>query len=461
MVGTPDAARPTSACVQAEECARAKQTLTLLSSEIGASKSQIDMSAVNEQVWRVILFVVQNNRDILDYRHIDQIVLAAIYGVCKIHATDVTFKDLVSAYKKLPNASSDTWLKVPLAKPGQVGNIISFYNDVFVPRCKDYLHGMKDGSSITLAPLRGSEAAPGSVSGRAVAQQQQQQQGAGPLVPNATLTGSPNGFRAVKRPRVPSDSKGGAGGADAGAEQEEGGCGQQASSSRQGHGSGQMPPPLSPTRRPAVHLPRSPYAEYPASPFKRPAASPLRLASASPRCTVQASPLAARAAIDRSPQKVPSKYGQVTLSPARASVMSPLREAHTPRTAFLHSFGTLGGASPMPSFGGINEKLKSPGPTGLLSARSPAPRRMATKPLDFEKPRIGDGSSSDQPRTLSANSALLALAHASDFKRTSQPSSPMPDRASPAGVPATDAHRMQRMQDLAVASVLISGDDAQ
>ncbi|KAJ1633074.1 hypothetical protein T492DRAFT_867376, partial [Pavlovales sp. CCMP2436] len=146
-------------------------------------------------VWRVILFVVQNNRDILDYRHIDQIVLAAIYGVCKIHATDVTFKDLVSAYKKLPNASSDTWLKVPLAKPGQ-----------------DYLHGMKDGSSITLAPLRGSEAAPGSVSGRAVAQQQQQQQGAGPL--------------------------------------EEGGCGQQASSSRQGHGSGQMPPPLSPTRRP-------------------------------------------------------------------------------------------------------------------------------------------------------------------------------------------------------------------
>jgi hypothetical protein len=85
------------------------------------------------QVWRVILFVVQNNRDILEYRHIDQIVLAAIYGVCKIHGTDVTFKDLVSAYKKLPNATSDTWLKVPLAKPGAVGNIINFYNDVSAP----------------------------------------------------------------------------------------------------------------------------------------------------------------------------------------------------------------------------------------------------------------------------------------------------------------------------------------
>lgn len=76
---------------------------------------------------------------------------------------------------------------------------------------------------------------------------------------------------------------------------------------------------------------------------------------------------------------MPSKYGQVNLSPARPTSKSPgQREPHTPRTSFLHSFGTLGAPSPVPKFDEINGKLKSPaGANGGTGARSPAPRVRA------------------------------------------------------------------------------------
>lgn len=78
----------------------------------------------------MIRYVVMNNHDLLESRHIDQIVLAALYGVCKIHNVEVTFKDLVQAYRDLPNTNVDTWMNVPLINPGERGNIIAFYNDV-------------------------------------------------------------------------------------------------------------------------------------------------------------------------------------------------------------------------------------------------------------------------------------------------------------------------------------------
>lgn len=82
------------------------------------------------QVRRVIHFVAQHNHDLLDGRHMDQIVLAGLYGICRIHQADVTFKDLVEAYKRMPSASKELWLNVPLLEPGRTGNIIAFYNEV-------------------------------------------------------------------------------------------------------------------------------------------------------------------------------------------------------------------------------------------------------------------------------------------------------------------------------------------
>lgn len=111
-------------------------------------------------------------------------------------------------------------------------------------------------------------------------------------------------------------------------------------------------------------------------------------------------------------------------------------------------------------------------------ARLPHTQRLSTQPLDFDKRRSGpsgaafggaagcaganashhqNGCAAQLPRaTLSANSALLALANASGY-RASSPARPS-ERAPIAGAPVPDSHRMQ---DLAVASVLLSADDGQ
>lgn len=78
----------------------------------------------------MVQYVLAHNYDLLEGRHPDQLVIAAVYGVCKIHSTDVTFKDLVQAYKTIAATSSNMWLAVPLVRPGSFGNIIAFYNDV-------------------------------------------------------------------------------------------------------------------------------------------------------------------------------------------------------------------------------------------------------------------------------------------------------------------------------------------
>lgn len=100
---------------------------------------------------------------------------------------------------------------------------------------------------------------------------------------------------------------------------------------------------------------------------------------------------------------------------------------------------------------------------------------MSTKPLDFTKrrpgpavfgggggggcgPHGGSGMGAGTPAVADAqagNSALLALANASGY-RASSPARPA-ERAPAAGAPVPDSHRMQ---DLAVASVLLSADDA-
>ena len=118
-------------------------------------------------------------------------------------------------------------------------------------------------------------------------------------------------------------------------------------------------------------------------------------------------------------------------------------------------------------------------------ARPRAAQRMATQPLDFERRRpgpsaLGGGGGSDaatagQPRiSLAAQSALLALADASsgNFQRPGGGHAPVDGAAGArpaergvhaargpvAGAPVPDSHRMQ---DLAVASVLLSADDGQ
>lgn len=76
-------------------------------------------------------------------RHIDHIVLCSVYGVCRACEIKVMFADILDVYVRLREhflgAATCNRIARHIVIDNQVGNIITFYNKVFVPELKTYL----------------------------------------------------------------------------------------------------------------------------------------------------------------------------------------------------------------------------------------------------------------------------------------------------------------------------------
>ncbi|CAI5957116.1 unnamed protein product [Closterium sp. NIES-65] len=108
-------------------------------------------AAVSEMVFRVVEHAVEGEVQLLFCRHLDQIILSSVYGVCKVSQVAVTFKDIIAQYRKLPHCKPSVFRNVFIdAKPPpadsaskepipQHGDIIRFYNEIFIPAAKSFL----------------------------------------------------------------------------------------------------------------------------------------------------------------------------------------------------------------------------------------------------------------------------------------------------------------------------------
>lgn len=89
-------------------------------------------------------------------RHIDQIMLCVVYGVCKVNKLkDVAFRKILEKYRLQPHSCPkvrrlilgrlctdslyQTYRVVVLASKDETGDIIKFYNSVFIPRLESFL----------------------------------------------------------------------------------------------------------------------------------------------------------------------------------------------------------------------------------------------------------------------------------------------------------------------------------
>jgi len=101
-------------------------------------------SALTQQVWEVAKLVIDSARYLLKGRHLDQILMCAVYGVCKVNqpATQksVTFRHIIEQYKRQPNASQKTFREVRMRTlDEEPQDIIAFYNLIFIPAMKEHL----------------------------------------------------------------------------------------------------------------------------------------------------------------------------------------------------------------------------------------------------------------------------------------------------------------------------------
>ncbi len=74
---------------------------------------------------------------LLQNRHLDQVIICSMYSVCKLKNFPVSFKVLIEHFKNL-NVSYKIFREVDL-KDGLKGDIINFYNNVFIPEIEKSL----------------------------------------------------------------------------------------------------------------------------------------------------------------------------------------------------------------------------------------------------------------------------------------------------------------------------------
>lgn len=76
------------------------------------------------QVYTMVSHVVSEHTCLLYGRHLDQIILCALYGVCKVNQLkQITFKDIITHYKKQAQAKNSIFrtVSIQLTPDLQVG----------------------------------------------------------------------------------------------------------------------------------------------------------------------------------------------------------------------------------------------------------------------------------------------------------------------------------------------------
>ena len=111
--------------------------------------------------YAIVEHVVYEHTSLAYNRHVDQIVLASVYGACKVSSDDgvsptstscasLQFKDIIYQYSKQPHAREEIFWTVTLEQTDPEldvvsrGDIISFYNQVFVGRVKTFLLTLRE-----------------------------------------------------------------------------------------------------------------------------------------------------------------------------------------------------------------------------------------------------------------------------------------------------------------------------
>ncbi|GMH38323.1 hypothetical protein BSKO_06207 [Bryopsis sp. KO-2023] len=107
--------------------------------------AQMDSTKIVLQVYNVIQHGLYEQTHLFYGRHLDQILLSALYGVCKVNQLNVHFKDIIQHYRHQPQNRPVVFKTVviqqsePDLKPQKLGDIIEFYNKIFVPNLKSFL----------------------------------------------------------------------------------------------------------------------------------------------------------------------------------------------------------------------------------------------------------------------------------------------------------------------------------
>uniref|UniRef100_A0A7N8XX82 Retinoblastoma 1 n=1 Tax=Mastacembelus armatus TaxID=205130 RepID=A0A7N8XX82_9TELE len=103
-------------------------------------------------IWTLFQHTLQHEYELMRDRHLDQLMMSAMYAICKVKSVDLRFKTIVTAYKNMPNTNQETFKHV-LITEGQYDSIIVFYNQVFMQKLKTNILQYASLRPPTLSPI--------------------------------------------------------------------------------------------------------------------------------------------------------------------------------------------------------------------------------------------------------------------------------------------------------------------
>ncbi|XP_076607375.1 retinoblastoma-associated protein isoform X2 [Chaetodon auriga] len=103
-------------------------------------------------IWTLFQHTLQHEQELMRDRHLDQLMMSAMYAICKVKSVDLRFKTIVTAYKNLPNTNQETFKHV-LITEDHYDSIIVFYNQVFMQKLKTNILQYASTRPPTLSPI--------------------------------------------------------------------------------------------------------------------------------------------------------------------------------------------------------------------------------------------------------------------------------------------------------------------
>uniref|UniRef100_A0A2P2KPZ1 Retinoblastoma-related protein isoform X3 n=1 Tax=Rhizophora mucronata TaxID=61149 RepID=A0A2P2KPZ1_RHIMU len=113
---------------------------------------------LRENVYCLFQRILSQQTSLFFNRHIDQIILCCFYGIAKISKVSLTFRELIYNYRKQPQCKPQVFRSVFVdwssarhnLRTGQDHvDIITFYNEIFVPAAKPLLVEVDSGGTTT------------------------------------------------------------------------------------------------------------------------------------------------------------------------------------------------------------------------------------------------------------------------------------------------------------------------
>lgn len=99
----------------------------------------LSLLASYTQIWHIVEHsIIVHGEELLQQRHLDQLLMCAIYLCGRKSHLRITFSDIIQQYRRQPHAHSSIYRAVHFADGLPDTDIITFYNQVYIPRMADY-----------------------------------------------------------------------------------------------------------------------------------------------------------------------------------------------------------------------------------------------------------------------------------------------------------------------------------